>query len=133
MILIIGGFCQGKAEYLKSLPEYKKWTVDGHIPESADGAADSQDMAYKCPVILGFHQYIKRMSPDEPAIQAFIDRIMLENPHAIITMDEVGGGIVPMDPADRIYRELAGHAGQRLAKEASQVHRVLCGIGSRIK
>ena len=48
-------------------------------------------------------------------------------------MDEVGGGIVPVDPEDRIYRELVGRAGQRLAKEAEQVHRVLCGIGVRIK
>ncbi len=133
MILIIGGFSQGKTEYLKSLPEYKKMMADGKLPETADGMTGSQELACKCPVILGFHQYIKQMSPDESAIQAFIDRIVLENPQAIITMDEVGGGIVPVDPEDRIYRELVGRAGQRLAKEAEQVHRVLCGIGVRIK
>lgn len=133
MILIIGGFCQGKTEYMKQIPEYKEMTSGVGILEYADGRTDSLEQAVRCPVILGFHHYIKRISPDEQAVEALIDRIVTENPKVLITMDEVGGGIVPVDPEDRVYRELVGRAGQRLAREASQVHRVLCGLGMIIK
>lgn len=132
MILIIGGFCQGKTEYLKTLPEYRRLEEEGGAPACADGENGSLEEVFTCPVILRFHNYVKLLS-DETRIREMIDRIMTENPNAIITMDEVGYGIVPINPEDRIYRELVGVAGQRLAKEASQVHRVVCGIGSRIK
>lgn len=132
MILIIGGFCQGKTEYLRHLPEYQNMESTGTPPLCADGAVDPIEHAWKCPVILGFHHFVRQLA-DEDKIRDFIDRILAEYPDALITMDEVGYGIVPIDPADRAYRELVGYAGQRLAKEADQVHRVVCGIGTRIK
>lgn len=132
MILIVGGFSQGKTEYLKSLPEYRTLASGGRIPRRADGKTDSPELALSCPVILNFHHYIKQM-PDEIRIREFIDRIIEENPEALITMEEVGCGIVPGNRPDRAYREFVGYAGQRLAREASQVHRVICGIGVRIK
>lgn len=132
MILIIGGFCQGKTEYVKSLPEYVNMTAGAPPLRFADGKTDSPELVETCPVILGFHHYIRRLA-DEKQVQTLIDHMITKNPDAIITMDEVGSGIVPMDPVDREYREMVGRAGQRLAGEAEQVHRVICGIGARIK
>lgn len=136
MILIIGGYCQGKTQYMKSLPQYGG--LQGRNPDrkeevpSADGMISDLEQAWNLPVILRFHHYVKRLA-DESQIQELISRILKENPDVLITMDEVGCGIVPMESEDRSYRELAGLAGQRLAKEAKEVHRVCCGIGSRIK
>jgi len=51
----------------------------------------------------------------------------------LVTLDEVGCGIVPMEKREREYREAVGAAGQLLASVADQVYRVLAGIPVRIK
>lgn len=37
-------------------------------------------------------------------------------------MDEIGYGVVPMSAEDREYRELVGHTGQLLARQAEAVY-----------
>ena len=54
-------------------------------------------------------------------------------PPAVITLDEVGCGIVPLEKTERDYREAVGHAGQMLAAAAAEVYRMQCGIAVRIK
>ena len=41
--------------------------------------------------------------------------------------------MVPLEPEDRRWREITGSILTALAKEAAEVHRVVCGIGQRIK
>lgn len=41
---------------------------------------------------------------------------------------EVGGGVVPMDPAERKAREAAGRLSCLLARRAERVVRVFCGL-----
>lgn len=137
MILVIGGLFQGKREYLKNLPQYSRFAAqrpeaETPLPWAADGKTDTLEQALKSPAILGFHHYVRRLA-DEVQVQEFIDCVVRENPDVLITMDEVGSGIVPMEPEERAYRELVGLAGQRLAREADEVHRVVCGIGRRIQ
>ena len=48
-------------------------------------------------------------------------------------MDEIGGGIVPVDSFEREYRENTGRFGCALAAQAEKVIRVHCGIGVLIK
>lgn len=48
--------------------------------------------------------------------------------YAVITLTEVGGGVVPMDPAQRAAREAAGRLGCLLAARADTVVRVFCGL-----
>ena len=59
----------------------------------------------------------------------FIDK----NPECILICDEVGNGIVPMDPFERRYREEVGRILIKVAQRASRVERVTCGLGQRIK
>lgn len=61
------------------------------------------------------------------------DLLMEENPNVIIVTNELGYGIVPMERFDREYREKCGRICCELAKEANEVHRVVCGIGEVIK
>ena len=58
---------------------------------------------------------------------------MDRNPQVVLVVNELGCGVVPMDAFDRKYRERAGRLCCALAREAEEVHRVLCGIGTRIK
>lgn len=56
-----------------------------------------------------------------------------EHPDAVITSNEVGSGVVPMERNDREWREQVGRAQCLIAARSEQVTRVLCGIGVRIK
>lgn len=46
----------------------------------------------------------------------------------MVLFTETGGGVVPMDPAKRRCRELAGRLGCLLAQRAETVVRLYCGI-----
>lgn len=46
---------------------------------------------------------------------------------------EIGGGIVPVDPAQRAAREAAGRLTCLLAQRADTVVRVFCGIPTVLK
>lgn len=148
MILIIGGSCQGKLEFAKQLSggmgsgnrESRQEGCNGETKKGsltvADGSRDERNMAYRVSVVTKFHEYIKRILQEEmteEAVQRFIETLLRENPDVIVLMDEVGYGIVPVKQEDRIYREVTGRAGQALAREADQVYRVICGIGTKIK
>ncbi|MFR8266103.1 MAG: bifunctional adenosylcobinamide kinase/adenosylcobinamide-phosphate guanylyltransferase [Clostridia bacterium] len=127
MILIFGGAYQGKLDYAKKNFDIK--TVcdcsDGAVP---DFAADA---------IYGIDGFVKRQSPgsDQPPLEAadwFSGRREAWQDKVLI-MTDVSQGIVPTDPALRAFREMNGRLMLRLAAEASEVHRVFCGIGKRVK
>ena len=80
--------------------------------------------------VLNTYQAQLREAGEDP--EAFTRQILV-NPPAVITLDEVGCGIVPMEKSERDYREAVGHAGQMLAAAAAEVYRVQCGIAARIK
>lgn len=46
---------------------------------------------------------------------------------------EVGGGVVPVDPAERAAREAAGRLSVLLAQRAQRVVRVFCGLPMELK
>ena len=51
----------------------------------------------------------------------------------IVIATEVGGGVVPMDPAQRMAREAAGRLACLLAQRAETVIRVCCGLPQALK
>ena len=51
----------------------------------------------------------------------------------VVIATETGGGIVPMDPAQREKREKAGRLACLLAQRADTVVRVCCGLGQILK
>ncbi len=52
---------------------------------------------------------------------------------SIIICDDVSCGVVPVDPALRLWRETAGRCTVWLAREASSVIRVFCGLATPLK
>lgn len=48
--------------------------------------------------------------------------------YEVVIATEVGGGVVPIDPAERAAREAAGRLSCLLARRAERVVRVFCGL-----
>lgn len=129
MRLITGGAYQGKLEYALTISGVQK-------TEIVDGAVCSEEEMWIKPLINHFHLWIKRMlleGKNAEEMDQILQQIWTKNPDVIILVDELGCGIVPMEAFDRNYRETTGRLCTRIAKEAEEVHRVICGIGMVIK
>lgn len=102
MILVTGPLFSGKTDFVRTL-----------LPEGADFAesvcTDAQNLAAEC-----------------TDLTALADE--LAGRYAVVTVTEVGGGVVPVDPAQRAAREAAGRLGCLLAARADTVVRVFCGL-----
>lgn len=124
MILVTGGCFQGKKAYA-----YETFGIERG--EGADGATCPMEALYTTKLLYHFHEYIKRMM--ESGQEWSLARLKKENPNIVLVTNELGYGVVPVDRFDRAYREKTGRICCEIAKEASQVHRVVCGIGTVIK
>lgn len=129
MRLVIGGAYQGKCEYAAAILRCRSLSNQ----RVADGGKDSFESALKATVIIDFQEYIRRLLEEGKDPLKFTRNVIRFNSSVLILMDEVGNGVVPTKTEERFYREMAGKAGQILSNEASEVHRVICGIGTRIK
>ena len=129
MILIIGGACQGKKKFAQELSGMDEPAFTSNM---ADGADDCPEDAWKKRFLIGFHQWIRRTLEEGKDPEEFVRQVIKAGTE-IVTMDEIRCGIVPIERAERDYREAAGRAGQMLAGHARQVYRVVCGIPVKIK
>lgn len=127
MKLVIGGYAQGKLQYVLQkyqLEENAVW--DAALP-------DEKKMLSDITVVNHLHQWVRSRLLDggcpEEEVQSFVDRCG----DCIIICDEIGNGIVPMEAFERKYRERTGRMLIQLAQRAEEVERVICGIGQKIK
>lgn len=131
MRLVIGGRAQGKLDYVLSRWNLQKDLVWEGIPAKGDLP---HLIERGTPLIVNhFHLWVRRRieegrSPEEE-MAAFLDSCE----DCIIICDEVGNGIVPIEPFEREYRERVGRLLIWLADRAEEVERVICGIGQKIK
>lgn len=126
MWLITGGAYQGKLDYVMS-----KKTIP--FEQIVDGeTCELQELLEKS-LVTNFHLWVKRMLLEKKDVFPLVEEMFQKNPDLIIIVNELGCGIVPMDAFDRAYREVTGRVCSKIAKEATEVHRVVCGIGMVIK
>lgn len=101
------------------------------------------------PLMAGKREYIRAalgLSPEEFARRAVWDvqNLAAEAPdlsalaealsqREIVIATETGGGLVPVDPAERAAREAAGRLACLLAQRADTVIRVCCGLPQALK
>ncbi len=101
------------------------------------------------PLFAGKRDYIRQalgLSPEAFARQAVWDVQLLAArapdltalaeelaAREIVIATEVGGGVVPVDPAERAAREAAGRLACLLAERADTVIRVCCGLPQALK
>ncbi|SDB20249.1 bifunctional adenosylcobinamide kinase/adenosylcobinamide-phosphate guanylyltransferase [Eubacterium oxidoreducens] len=109
MILIVGGAFQGKEALARKM-----------CPDTSQIYLNMQD------VILEWMKEGK-----DPYLEA--DVFMNTHPDSVITLEEMGSGIIPMDAFEREYREVCGRIGCRWAMRATAVYRVIMGVAMRIK
>ena len=122
MIFIIGGKAQGKKEY--ALQTY----FDGVLPENTVRGGDaSPEELSQAVLILDLQEYVRRRQKE-----GHCDLPVFRN-DAVILCEEVGSGIIPLDRAERDYREATGRAGCRIAEQAEKVILLRFGIPQRIK
>ena len=113
MILVIGARSSGKRDYVLSL---------GYGPEDiADGVLDDKPVLYNLQDLT---------MPDPEGAPALFDRLIGKE---VVVCDEVGSGVIPMEKERRLGREATGRLCCRLAKEATRVVRLVCGIPTVIK
>ena len=112
MILIIGGAGQGKLAYVLEKTGY-----------TADQVARTPEEARARPVFAGLENW--------PELDE--EGLLSANPEVILICDEVGCGVVPVDPAQRARREAVGRLCCRLAKRAARVERIFCGLPMVLK
>ncbi|MBF0777625.1 bifunctional adenosylcobinamide kinase/adenosylcobinamide-phosphate guanylyltransferase [Streptococcus cuniculi] len=65
--------------------------------------------------------------------EAILEASRQKNMTLYVVTNEVGLGIVPETKLGRYFRDLLGTINQRLAKEASEVYLVICGLSQRLK
>lgn len=114
MTLIIGGAGQGKLDYALDMTGLGPQDV-ARTPEE------------KKPILYGLQSWVKA-HPDET-----LDALLFKNPDVIILCDEVGCGVVPMDPGERAWREAVGRLCCKLAAQADRVERIFCGLPTVLK
>ncbi len=153
MELYIGGFAQGKLEYVQNKKaeeatsivmvidcaqsDYQKTlqSIDNKIKnENADvnNIANVNDIV----IINHLHMWVKdllREGMEESEVQSTILSWVATHPNTILICDELGNGIVPLEKMERIWREQTGRLMIELAKQAERVERILCGLGQRLK
>jgi adenosylcobinamide kinase/adenosylcobinamide-phosphate guanylyltransferase len=129
MKLIIGGAWQGKCSYALQLANIEMDDKN----QVAEGASSPYKAALEYRIIHDFHEYVRRLLKEEKDPDEFILSILENNPEVIITINELGCGIVPEDPFDRRWRVCAVRVAVKLAKHSDEVYRMVCGIPARIK
>ena len=140
MELYIGGFAQGKLEYVK-----RRYNENQKTEKLFVKVIDCADSHYKkmlseteCDVLIlnHLHLWVRDLldeGMEEEKIQTTILSWIKSNPDAIVICDELGNGIVPIKKQERIWREQTGRLMIELAKQAERVERILCGLGQRLK
>lgn len=126
MKLVVGGAFQGKKAYAMET---------FHISEiqMIDGFTCQKEEIFQAPLVVHFHEYVRRFLGETEFLKELPDKLMERNPEVVLVTNELGYGVVPLDAFDRAYRETTGRLCCALAKKATQVHRVICGVGTVIK
>lgn len=132
MKLVIGGYAQGKLRYvLQENGEAGCTVYDASLPDDTQQkeAAESGRIL----VIDHLHRWIKEMLTAGKEPEQILFSFLHKSRDCIVICDEIGNGIVPIDPLEREYRERTGRILIEIAKQADEVVRVICGIGQKIK
>lgn len=125
MILVTGGAGQGKlawaCEKLQlSAEDSAVYHCESGLPESLAGIQ----------VLDGVHHLVRACLTQGLPPERLVEE--LPAPGRILTLDEVGCGLVPMDAFERRYREAVGRLGEQLANKAEAVYRMTCGIAQKL-
>ena len=126
MILIIGGSYQGKLDYAR-----ERFGLTDDAIQRCTEDTDALDFSRPCVA------YIDRFALNRVRLGLEPLEALGTDPGRysgiVFIANDVSGGVVPMEPALRAWREACGRMNMKLAREADEVWRLFCGIPQRIK
>ena len=135
MELILGGFAQGKLDFVLSrCPDASVFDEKSFEKLFTNVSGDIGDNCIK--IWNNFNISVKKMiesGKNDDDVRDMIQSAVGFHKNLVIISDEIGCGIVPMSADERRYRELVGRLQCFLAKKADAVFRVVCGVPQRIK
>ena len=126
MVLIIGGAWQGKLDFARE--RFGLSEADLFICNENTAALDTSKrcVAYVDRWVLN---RIRAGADPLAELEAFLPA--LED--AVVIATDVSGGVVPMDPTLRAWRETCGRMNPKLVKASDEIWRLFCGIPQRVK
>ena len=123
MKLIIGGYAQGKLQYVHKTYQTENWKVaEASLPDTDEKV-----------IINHFHLWVREMLKQNVEPEQLLMKYLQTHNDCIFISDEIGNGLVPMDAFEREYRERTGRMLIAIAEQAEEVVRVICGMGQKIK
>ena len=97
-------------------------------------AVCTPEAALTAPCVADFHLLLRAVLAQGGSAQDYARRLLAENPDAVLVCDEIGGGIVPLDPDERRWREETGRArGLLAAADGTRLIRVWYGLPEVLK
>lgn len=111
LIMIIGGMAQGKHAFAAQFTHAR--CIDGLAAQIRDAVRAGRDPLAEA--------------------NASVRALVTGREDIVLIYPEVGSGVVPLDPEERVWREAVGRVGCRIAAEADEVYRMVAGIAQRIK
>ncbi len=125
MHIIIGGACNGKRDYVRTM-------LAGREAEWFEGVIPKQSDSCQLMVVAGIEKWLAETKlSEEDAIDYVLAAVASR--HVIIVMTDIGRGIVPIDAQQRKLRDACGRLYQRLMAEADEVTRIWYGIAKTLK
>ena len=125
MHLILGGRYMGKRAYAESLY--------GPFATVCDLSRDEPESVTDAAVVINLQDGVRTLLLRGSDVRAFFEARVERLRRCVLIGDEIGGGIVPLDPFERRWRDETGLLYQFLAQEAETVDRVWAGIPVRMK
>ena len=125
MVLIFGGSYQGKLEFAKETFGVSEGDVFTCTTEN--------DIDWSKKVLYNMDQAFLRHVREGKESREVLKEHLDELKDKILIVNDISQGIVPMERENRDWREMTGRAMLYISKEADEVYRVFCGLGSKIK
>ena len=126
MILLFGGAYQGKLAYAM---DRFAFSGDDVYRCTADNAVMPEAKKLICGIDLWILALVKADADAAEAVRRFIDA----NTTAVVICNDISGGVVPVDPVLRQWRETVGRSMAALSRASDEVIRLFCGIPTRLK
>ncbi|NLL36966.1 MAG: hypothetical protein GX256_05535 [Fretibacterium sp.] len=127
MHLIIGGRYSGKRAYALTLfPEGVQVLI-------CDLAREQPEAVTEAGLAINLQEAVRTLLRRDTDATEFFTARLERLRHSVLVGDEVGSGVVPVDPFERLWRDETGFLYQMLAREAERVDRVWAGIPTRLK
>lgn len=153
MELYIGGYAQGKLTYVRkkypgaqiydenSWRQMKSGRCTEMVQADKPGDRDQEETDVQADnglivICNHLHRIIAaELAKGKTQAEILEEFLKMNQRHKKICFicDEIGNGIVPIEKAERDYREVTGRILTELAEQAEIVVRILCGLGQCIK